>query len=212
MFVVRGFVEPTERDVSLKIHPNLSTWQTIELSYQCAKYAVDNNIEGDFVECGIAAGNNFGAMCLAGRHGWGFDSFEGIPWATKEDRYQPGIGEVEKSKIGLLESSGISSYPIEAAQDNLKRWGIENYTLVKGWFQDTVKDWHGGKIAVLRLDGDMYESTKVCLEHLYPFLSRKGILIIDDWNLKGCRTAFNEYFKKKPELLLNNGRTYWLKE
>ena len=218
---------PTSKNISSKIEPNYSTWQTIELSYQCAKYAIDNNIQGDFVECGIACGNNLAAMCAAGRHGYGFDSFQGIPWAGEHDTEQPGIGMIDKSKIGILETSGVTSHSEESVIENFKRWGLENYSLVKGWFQDTLryanseynKDF---QVSVLRLDGDLYESTLVCLEKLYPQLSKGGILIIDDWNLEGCRKAFYDYFKNLiqengetltplPNLILDNGVTYWQK-
>lgn len=201
---------PTEKIISKIIPPQYSSWQTIELSYQCAQYAIYNNIEGDFVECGVAAGNNFAAMCFAGRKGVGFDSFVGIPWAGENDDEQPGKGLKDKSKEGILETSGISAHSIKNVQNNMNKWGVENYELIEGWFQYTVPKWDG-KIAVLRLDGDLYDSTYICLEHLYPKLSKGGILIIDDWQLTGCKKAFNDYFKERPELLLDNGVSYWKK-
>ena len=92
-------------------------------------------------------------------------------------------------------------------------WGLKNFSLIKGWFQDTVPTWEERPIAVLRLDGDLYESTKICLEYLYPMLSKGGILIIDDWDLSGCVQAFDEYFEKheKPEFILKDWGTYWRK-
>lgn len=214
--------EPQHPVISKIIHPNLSTWQTIEISYNCAKYAIDNNIPGDFVECGIADGNNLGAMCYAGRYGFGFDSFEGIPWAGEKDTEQPGIGAIDKSKVGILESSGVSSYSMENVESNFERWGLKNVTLIKGWFQNSVRSFINNppsdfpvikEISVLRLDGDLYDSTIVCLDYLYPKLSEGGILIIDDWNLAGCVRAFEDYFKDRshPRFLHDNGRTYWMK-
>lgn len=206
-------VEPPYAIASRTIPPNYSTWQTIELSHQCALKSIREGIPGDFVECGVAAGNNLAAMCLAGRHGYGFDSFQGIPWAGDKDDQQPGIGEVDKDKIGLLETSGVSSHSEENVRLDFEKWGISNYTLVKGWFQDTVKLFHR-PIAVLRLDGDLYESTLICLHHLYPQLSKGGILIIDDWVLPGCKQAFYDYFNETnetPEMIFDNGITYWQK-
>lgn len=212
--------EQKEQNISKRIPPNLSTWQTIELSYQCAKYAVDNNIPGAFVECGVAAGNNLAAMCAAGRHGYGFDSFEGIPWAGRCDEDQPGIGDKDPEKYGILETSGISSYSIKEVRDNFWVWRINNYTLIPGWFQNTVKtwfdiskkDWHG-EISVLRLDGDLYESTLEAL-FLYNYLSKGGILIMDDWQLPGCQKAFADVFHCHPDppvKIFDNGVTYWMK-
>lgn len=207
--------QPTQKDISNIIPPNYSTWETIELTYQCAKYAVDNNISGVFVECGVASGNNLAAMCLAGKMGIGFDSFEGIPWASDKDDEQPGMRSKRADKNGELESSGITVHSIEGVHKNFARWKIDNYRLVKGWFQHTVADFDED-IAVLRLDGDLYESTLKCLAALYPRLSKGGILIMDDWNLAGCRRAFEDYFifvsdHSEPTLIFDNGVTYWQK-
>lgn len=181
-------------NISKLIPPNYSTWETIELSYLAAKQMEYENIDGDFVECGIAAGNNFGAMCKAGRHGYGFDSFDGIPWAGEFDDQQPGMAAIPEHRPGI--SSGISSHSMEAATENLSNWGIDNYTLIKGWFSETIPNQKFVKnISVLRLDCDMHESTLTALTHLYPLLSKGGILIIDDWGLAGCRRAVMTYFK-----------------
>ena len=205
---------PESKNISNIIPPNYSTWQTIELTYQCAKYAIDNNIEGDFVECGVASGNNLAAMCYAGRHGFGFDSFEGIPWAGPNDEVQPGMRAKVPGTEGLLESSGVTVHSLEDVELNFKIWGLKNYTLVKGWFQNTVMK-HYSKISVLRLDGDLYDSTYVCLLYLYPLLSKGGILIMDDWELLGCQKAFDDYFdgleEDRPEIILENRVTYWRK-
>jgi len=193
--------EPESKNISLRIPPNYSTWQTIELTYYFCKDAVDKGIEGDFVECGVAAGNNFGAMLLAGRKGWGFDSFEGIPWCSDKDDIQPGMSG--KPKFTKGESSGISSHSMEGVISNLEIWGCgDNYELVKGWFKDTIPNNKIEKIAVLRLDGDLYESTMTPLKYLYSKLSIGGYLIIDDWELGGCRKAFYEFFSENsPELI-----------
>lgn len=196
--------------ISSKIPPNYSTWQTIEYTNQCARWVMGKRIEGDFVECGVASGNNLASLAAAGRHAWGFDSFEGIPWAGPNDDQQPGMKRKNKKKEGVLESSGITVHSLEDVTSNFQRWGLNNYTLIKGWFQDTVPLWDG-KISVLRLDGDLYDSTMVCLKHLYPKLSEGGILIMDDWNLAGCRKAFDDYFTERPELIFEDGITYWRK-
>lgn len=176
---------------------------------------IENNITGDFVECGIAAGNNFAAMCKAGRHGYGFDSFEGIPWAGEKDTEQPGIGLIDPTNVGKLESSGVTVHTMENVIKDMEKYGITNYSLIKGWFQNTVKHWIG-EISVLRLDGDLYNSTMVPLKYLYPRLADGGILIVDDWNLEGCRMAFEDFFAQskyspRPGLVFDNGVTYWQK-
>lgn len=189
------------RDISNLIWPNYSRWETIELSNYFAKQAVSEGVPGDVVECGIAAGNNLAAMALCGRQAIGFDSFEGIPWASDKDDVQPGM-EAKTDNTGLS-SSGVSAHSVESVKKNFALWGIENYTLVKGWFQHTIPGQTVTKaIAVLRLDGDLYESTLIPLKHLYPLLSKGGYLIIDDYTLKGCRAACDEYFGDNyPELV-----------
>jgi O-methyltransferase len=65
-----------------------------------------------------------------------------------------------------------------------------------GWFQDTVPAAAREipKIAILRIDGDWYDSTKVCLEHLYDLVSPNGYVIIDDYNtFSGCHDAVDEF-------------------
>lgn len=207
--------EPTEKKISVIIPPNYSTWQTIELTYQCAKHCIDNGITGSFIECGVAAGNNLAAMAKAGRHAYGFDSFEGIPWAGPNDKEQPGVGPIDESKRGILESSGVTVHTIENVIKDMEKWNIKNYSLIKGWFQYTVMRWVG-EIAVLRLDGDLYDSTMIPLKYLYPHVVDGGILIVDDWNLEGCRMAFDDFFahskySKRPTLVYDNGVTYWQK-
>lgn len=187
---------PISPKISLRIPPNYSTWETIEYSYLFAKQMIDEKIDGYFVECGVGAGNNFAAMCAAGRHGYGFDSFEGIPWGGEHDSEQPGYNEKPKLTQGL--SSGVAAHSKENVEADLKKWGISNYTLIKGWFIDTVPYNTIDDIAVLRLDGDLYESTLLPLQHLYRKLSSGGILILDDWNLAGCKLAFKHFFQRVP--------------
>lgn len=192
-----------------------STRETIENT----KYftdVVDKAIPGVFVECGVAAGAQLAAMQerLIARHSsndlpwvYGFDSFEGIPLASEEDDLQPGLPgpkpEIRYTdKRELLKSSGITVHSKENVQQLMKAWfpnHWKNIVLVKGWFQDTLPQYVPvfrmlNGISLLRLDGDLYESTKVSLEHLFPLVNRGGVLIIDDWVLTGCRRACEEYF------------------
>lgn len=205
------FISPISKNISLKIEPNYSSWETIELSYQFAKDAIDNRVEGYVVECGVACGNNFAAMCLAGRHGVGFDSFEGIPWASDKDDQQPGIGL--KTKNTGLQTSGITVHSMEDASKNMERWGIKDYEFVKGWFEETIPVHQIESISVLRLDGDLYNSTLIPLQYLWPKLSKGGYLIVDDWNLKGCREAVHDYFKGKlPKEVMRLGNPVYFKK
>jgi O-methyltransferase len=184
-----------------------STLDTIQNTYDMTKHVLTNNIPGVIVECGVAAGAQIGVMhqcCLDNNKRipiYAFDSYEGIPLASKDDDEQPGIGpDFQRVDYDdpreLLVSSGITVHSLENTSGNIKLWFPSTHTdfnYVKGWFQDTVSSFNK-PISVLRLDGDLYESTKVCLEALYPLLSTGGVLIIDDWALTGCRKACEEYF------------------
>ena len=88
----------------------------------------------------------------------------------------------------------------------------------QGWFQDTVpRDAAAvGPIALLRLDGDWYDSTKVCLEGLYPSVVKYGSIVVDDYgHFEGCRKAVDEFVADLgyPVMLHHvdySGR-YWIK-
>jgi len=90
--------------------------------------------------------------------------------------------------------------------------------LIKGWFQNTLlinRD-KIGKIAILRLDGDFYESTKVVFEALYDQVVPGGAVIIDDYgSFEGCRIATHEMFAANginPHLVyVDNGIRYFIK-
>lgn len=195
-----------------------STRDTIENTKFFTDYVLDARIPGALVECGVAAGAQVGAMqsrilARAGAKRWiyGFDSFEGIPLASEDDDQQPGIPGPKPyipytDKRQLLKSSGVTVHAKEHVQALFNLWfpgKWENIILVKGWFQDTLPLYSTvlkklGGIALLRLDGDLYESTKVSLEQLFPLLNEDGILIVDDWELTGCRKACEEYFANHP--------------
>lgn len=186
-----------------------STLETQQNSFDMGKHVVDNKIEGDIIECGIASGANFATMMLGAsedlsRTFWGFDSFEGIQLAGKKDTLQAGIGaithDVNVLDSELLISSGITSHSKESVLINFKNWGVDNFNikLVEGWVQntiDTVID-EIKSISILRLDMDIYNPTKYTLEKLYPLITKGGVIIIDDWELDGVRIAVEEYLKE----------------
>jgi len=172
-----------------------STAATVHETYRLANEA--RNIDGIFVECGVGAGAQLMAMCLTGTHKdiIGFDSFEGIPLASEHDETQPGIGKFTPVENRLV-SSGVTVHSVDNVLRNFEQFGVNCPTLrlVKGWFQDTLPKFKPTPIALLRLDGDLYESTAVCLQYLYPMVSVGGIVIIDDFALPGCAKAVHEYF------------------
>ena len=166
----------------------LSTLPTLYFSYEAAETIIKEGIKGDFVECGVYAGAQCAAMGLAlqqygdNRKIHLFDSFEGIPEA----------GIYDQSSL-----SGESVSSIVNTMQFMSLWRINSSMLVyhKGWFAETIPNCKLNNISILRLDGDLYESTKTCLNGLFPALVKNGICIIDDYELTGCKKAVHEYFK-----------------
>jgi hypothetical protein len=148
-----------------------------------------------------------------------FDSFEGLPQPSPRD------GEaVIKAYKGdhtsrPLDDGGVALAPINACVAPLPlvqelfysvlRVPEDQVCVHKGWFQDTlpaaVSSGQVREIAVLRLDGDWYESTHTCLVHLYPLVQAGGFVLFDDYGyFEGCRKAVDEYLETispRPELI-----------
>lgn len=181
--------------------------ETVLHTYYTACSLIEDVVNGCFVECGIGAGAQIAAMQLANqqmkanRTIWGFDSFEGIPLAGPNDTEQPGIGKIQHdvnvSERERLVSSGITAHSVQNVLDNISKTDLltVNIHFYKGWFQDTLPMYANvlGGIALLRLDGDLYESTICCLQHLYPLVTYGGVVIVDD-NLAGVTKALHDYF------------------
>ncbi|MGO8682732.1 MAG: TylF/MycF/NovP-related O-methyltransferase [Limisphaerales bacterium] len=170
---------------------------------QCKK-VLDANVVGSFVECGVWRGGSSATMGLAIRHSGQtrdlhlFDSFEGLPEPTEKD------GSLAKEYCGGRASGELRSVShckigLQEVQDFLLgrlRLDASKVHFHEGWFQNTVPMIAPklGPIALLRLDGDWYESTRICLEHLYPLLSPGGIVVLDDYfDWIGCKKATDEY-------------------
>jgi O-methyltransferase len=167
---------------------------------------------GVYCECGVAAGAQVIAMAYGAPNKiiYAFDSFQGIPLPSNRDDQMPGIMKLTETEMKMLpdpgkqvlESSGATSVSKEEFIKHLVYSGVkyDNIQIVRGWFEDTLVGYtddhhHLCEISILRLDGDLYNSTWVCLEHLFPKVIKGGIVILDDFELKGCREAAEDYFK-----------------
>ena len=191
-----------------KQHTMTSTERLFSV-YKSAEYLIANNIEGDIVECGVWKGGSsmmaafaFKQFGKTDRKFFLYDTYEGMSSPTEKDKTyynEPAEKEWEGDK------KCYSS--IDEVKSNMQSTGypMGNIFFIKGKIEDTIPSTLPGKIALLRLDTDWYESTYHEFLHLYPLLCENGVLIIDDYGFwKGAREATDRYFKEKNiKILLN---------
>ncbi len=161
----------------------------------CVTSVLRDEIPGDIAETGVWRGGAsifMRAILLAygdvTRTVWVADSFEGLP-KPNPDRYPADRGDRLWTKTALVVS-------LEEVKANFARYGLldDQVRFIRGWFSDTLPKAPIEQLAVLRLDGDMYESTKVALDSLYPKLSPGGYVIIDDYGaIPACRRAVSDF-------------------
>lgn len=179
--------------------------QALENAFDVTAMAEDRGIPGALVECGVAEGGTSAMLAMTNRclgntsrAKWLFDSYEGLPEPTQED-YEGGttgdfIRPLPKGAcLGTVEQ-------VEELMFETLCFSQNDTFLIKGWFQDSVPRHRAriGDIAVLRLDGDWYESTKIPLENLYDFVSPGGFVIIDDYGTCfGSRKAVDEFRRER---------------
>ncbi|MDP3726503.1 MAG: TylF/MycF/NovP-related O-methyltransferase [bacterium] len=204
-FPLRALFSPAKLSILKTVAPyTLLGYSALENAYDLAEDVEKKGLSGSFVECGTWKGGAAATMAaVAHRYGnqrktWYFDSFEGMPEPTQEDKKGEGKRGGTEDLTGDMLKASISDVE-EVIFEKLKL-PRENNIIVKGWFQDTLpeKKREIGPIAILRLDGDWYESTKVCLEELYDQVVSGGYVIVDDYGAwAGCKKAVHEFFDKR---------------
>lgn len=172
-------------------YPRLAS--AYDIIFEVEKY---NKIEGAIVECGSWNGgyaalmNAVSEQCGRKRNVWLFDSFEGLP--------RP--GEQDVTVLGKKGQMGAAKADVRLVEKIFSNLEKNRLHIVSGWFQDTFPKIipEMGNIAYLHLDCDFYESTRYCLEQLFPQLSSKAVVIIDDYSYYlGCKKAVDEFLANK---------------
>lgn len=212
-----------------------SSKEVLRFTYDMAVKYKDS--PGVYVECGVAAGAQIIAMAAGTprRMIYAFDSFKGISLPSNRDNQMPGIRFLSKEEQAslpepgeqVLSSSGATVVSEKDFWDHVHRANVPMSMIrtVPGWFEETVPKWAEEnkevQISILRLDGDLYNSTYVCLKHLYPKVMKGGIIIIDDWALPGCRQAVFDWSEHNPLYVMgiklqfiedkNSTVAYWTK-
>jgi len=204
---------------------------------ELVRHVAGEGVSGAFVECGTYKGGASAYALLSlmrnergklARPYWGFDSFEGMPKPSKRDgsyavRWMQSNDPDQVSNAdvsGDLVGSAVNRADYDSCLRYLRATGYpeDKINLVRGWFQETlpVNRTRIGPIAILRMDGDFHESTKVILEMLYDSVTIGGAIIIDDYGaFEGCSAAVNEFLSGRsirPYLhYVENGIRFFIK-
>lgn len=161
----------------------------------CCEQVLRDAVPGDLIETGVWRGGAtilmravLKAYGVSDRCVWVADSFQGVP-PPDAARYPADAGDTT-FEVDLLAVSE------EAVRANFERYGLldEQVRFLPGWFRDSLPGAPIERLAVLRLDGDLYESTMDALTSLYPKLSPGGFVIVDDYgSYESCRSAVSDY-------------------
>jgi O-methyltransferase len=148
----------------------------------CVRTVLEDDVPGDLIETGVWRGGAcifMKASLMAGgdttRTVWVADSFQGLP--------KPNSSQFPADADDDLHERGGLSVGADQVRHNFERYGVydERVKFLVGWFKDTLPTAPIETLSLMRLDGDMYESTWQAIEALYPKLSPGGFCIIDDF-------------------------------
>ncbi|GAA3961033.1 TylF/MycF family methyltransferase [Actinomadura viridis] len=186
---------------------------------ECMERVIAEGVPGDVMETGVWRGGVcvfmravLSAYGITDRAVWVADSFSGLPEPDverfPEDRRVGSVGWV----------NGVVGVPLEQVRENFRRYGLLDgqVRFVEGRFGDSLPAAPVERLAVLRLDGDLYESTYDALEHLHPKVSPGGFVIVDDyhaWDV--CAKAVHDYRRAHgiddPIVDIDWSGVYWRK-
>jgi hypothetical protein len=204
---------------AVRNQPNSHTMcppSALENTQVCIETALRDEVPGDLLEAGVWRGGM--AIFMRGvlkahrvidRTVWLADSFEGLP---KPDPTQD-VGDAIIHE--LLATANHLRATDEEVRANFERYDLldDQVRFLKGWFAESLPTAEIERLAVLRCDGDYYESTWPVLEHLYPKVSVGGFIIIDEYRSAGCARAVDEFRAKHgiSDVLVwvNHQTAYW---
>ncbi|MCY7352610.1 MAG: TylF/MycF family methyltransferase, partial [Cytophagaceae bacterium] len=184
----------------------------------CIRSIVAEGIPGDLIETGVWRGGAtifmkavLKTLGVTDRTVWVANSFEGLP-RPNAAQYAADAGDTHHTYPELAVS-------LEEVQSNFEKYTLldRNVKFLKGWFKDTLPTAPIEQLALLRLDGDMYESTMDGLVNLYPKVSVGGYVIVDDWGVvPACQEAVNDYRRQhgltEKIVPIDASAVYWRKE
>jgi O-methyltransferase len=183
----------------------------------CIRAIVKDNIEGDLIEAGVWRGGAtifmkavLNELNITDKIVWLADSFQGLPKPKKE---------FTVDRVSKLHKQRILTVSKKEVENNFRHYDLldNKVKFIEGWFDETLPDAPIDKLSLLRLDGDLYESTIIALESLYPKLTTGGFIIIDDYNaFEFCKKAVLDYrltYNIKEEIIeIDKEAVFWRKE
>ena len=182
----------------------------------CVERIVEEDVPGDLIETGVWRGGASifmrGALEAYGdreRTVWVADSFQGLP--------KPDAQRYPRDEGDPLWRSRELAVPVEEVRRNFERFGLldDRVRFLVGWFRDTLPNAPVERLSLIRLDGDMYESTAVALESLYPKLSPGRFVIVDDYGVPGAQAATDDFRDEhgieEPLELIDWAGAFWRK-
>lgn len=205
-----GLVWPSRAHTMIGM-PRLDNLQT------CIETIIKDRVRGDLIETGVWRGGAsifmrgvLKAFGIVDRKVWVADSFEGLP--------PPNVELFPQDSADGFHRFADLAVSLEEVRRNFERYGLldEQVRFLKGWFRETLPMAPIERLALMRLDGDMYESTMDALFHLYPKLQIGGFAIIDDYNaVVACNAAVDDFRRAKritADLILIEGcGAFWRK-
>jgi hypothetical protein len=184
--------------------------------WEVCEDVIVRGVPGDFIETGVWRGGACIFMrALLKTYGvtdrtvWVADSFEGLP--PPDEKKYPADRGMFFNEVRAL------AIPIEEVQDNFRAYGLldDQVRFLKGWFKDTLPTAPIERLSVLRLDGDLYESTIDALGALYHKLSPGGYAIVDDFHIEACRQAITDFRRERaiddPIRTIDRNSVFWQK-
>lgn len=223
--IVGTLDDAVARDIERCRPYTLTSPERLVATMDAVEYAVRGGVPGALVECGVWKGGNVLAMLVTlrrlgvdDRDIWLYDTFEGMTEPTEHDTsdFQAPAGEAwaaaqaeDRRVWGQWFDADV--FGVDQVRELLLGTGYPEDRLhfVVGPVEATIPGEAPEQVAVLRLDTDWYESTRHELVHLYPRLSPRGVLVVDDYgHWKGARRAVDEYLSEQAETLLLHRSDY----
>lgn len=155
-------------------------------------------LPGCIIECGVwRGGMSAGLATILGTHRqyFLFDSFEGLPQAKEIDGEAALRWQQNKQSPDYFNNCSAEE---EFSKRAMKLSGTRSFQLIKGWFDHTIPEFKPPEpIALLRLDGDWYDSTMTCLDSLFQHVTPGGLIVLDDYHAwDGCSRALHDFLSK----------------